>query len=147
MHNCNIVIGTFSNRRYRCNILFHRPAPAQGSSGGGGCSLGAEHRAAAVCWWCQQVGGHQISGQCHCLLVYKHLSIIKHLKSDSDTMKKSLLSVSVVLVAFFMATDVKATLTYIFLILSVIFCVVVTTILTIVYKILTSEKVRTKVLS
>ena len=62
-------------------------------------------------------------------------------------MKKSLLSVSVVLVAFFMATDVKATLTYIFLILSVIFCVVVTTILTIVYKILTSEKVRTKVLS
>ena len=90
---------------------------------------------------------HQISGRCHCLLVYKHLSIIKHLKSDSDTMKKSLLSVSVVLVAFFMATDVKATLTYIFLILSVIFCVVVTTILTIVYKILTSEKVRTKVLS
>ena len=90
---------------------------------------------------------HQISGQCHCLLVYKHLSIIKHLKSDFDTMKKSLLSVSVVLVAFFMATDVKATLRYIFLILSVIFCVVVTTILTIVYKILTSEKVRTKVLS
>ena len=106
-----------------------------------------EHRAAAVCWWCQQVGGHQISGQCGCLLVYKHLSIIKHLKSDFDTMKKSLLSVSVVLVAFFMATDVKATLRYIFLILSVIFCVVVTTILTIVYKILTSEKVRTKVLS
>ena len=90
---------------------------------------------------------YQISGQCHCLLVYKHLSMIKHLRSDSDTMKKSLLSVSVVLVAFFMATDVKATLTYIFLILSVIFCVVVTTILTIVYKILTSEKVRTKVLS
>ena len=62
-------------------------------------------------------------------------------------MKKSLISVSVVLVAFFMATDVKATLRYIFLILSVIFCVVLTTILTIVYKILTSEKVRTKVLS
>ena len=106
-----------------------------------------EHRAAAVCCSCQQVGEHKISGQCDCLLVYKHLSIIKHLRSDFDTMKKSLLSVSVVLVAFFMATDVKATLRYIFLILSVIFCVVVTTILTIVYKILTSEKVRTKVLS
>ena len=52
MHNCNIVIGTFSNRRYRYNVLLRAVEVAAVASE-------PEHRAAAVCWWCQQVGGHQ----------------------------------------------------------------------------------------